>query len=990
MQNMLRILGRTTVWLAAFGLGAAWAQSPPAAPQPEAQRVMSVRVVTEAGAVLEENPARLTLQPGQDYTLDVERDTLRELFRTGSYADVRAVLTPIAGGVRLDYVVRQNLFINQVHVSGLREPPSEALAVASLRLALGEPYRQSDMNDALDRLRQTLQDDGFYRPQLAVQLTPHPETLQMDVTVNVTPGARGKIGALAVTSASGPAVADLRAHLKLKSGQEVTSERLDRATTRLRNWLVKQGYLGARATLRRGAYDPASQTVPMEAVVTSNLKVRVSVDGARISQAKLRKLLPIYEEGAVDEDLLQEGRRAIRDELGAEGYFDATVSYTAGQASQGVAEAQQITYTVDRGPRKRLAGLDFDGNHYFNDELLRSRLRIEPAGYASRGRFSRQLLDQDAASIQSLYQANGFLDARASAEIRDDYRGKSGDLFVAFHVQEGQQTRVAELTVEGNRILSSQELRSVIGTSPGQPYSEFNVAGDRDNILSLYYDQGFPEARFASRVEQVPPAKPGDAPGVKLTYTITEGTQLEVARVLVSGFEHTREGIIRRQISIAAGQPLSEGAVVETQRRLYNLGIFGRVSIAPQNPAGDDPNKSVVVLVDEARRYTLAYGLGLEVQRIGNASSGPTGTALNFSPRVTFEITKENLTGRADTLSFKIRASTLQGRGLVSYTFPNTFGRPDFNFQVNLYADKTRDIQTFTSTRYEGSTQLSERLSPASSFIYRYFYRRVLASDLQVAPEEIPLLSQPTQVSGFGVTWLYDRRDNPADASRGQFDNIDVSIASKSLDSSASFLRVFTQNSTYHPIGRYLVFARSTVFGIETPYSTTISNEIPLPERFFAGGGASLRGFGLNQAGPRDPLTGFPVGGLALLQFNQDLRFPMRLPWIGNRVGGGIFYDAGNIFTRFGDITLHASPPAPVFDPAHPGTCLSNCTNDLNYFSHTVGFEFRYHTPVGPVSIDLAYQLNPAHFLLPASTGTGLSLSRLPAFQFFVNLGGSY
>jgi len=989
MQNMLRILGRTAVWFAALGLGAACAQDRPAAPRPDSPRVVIVRVVTEAGAVLEENPAGLTLQPGQTYTLDAERDTLRELFRTGRYADVRAVLTPVDGGERLDYVVRQNLFLSQVHVNGLREPPSEALAVASLRLALGEPFLQSDLSDALDRLRQTLQDEGFYQPQLAVQLTPHPETLQIDVTVNVTAGPRAKIGALTVTSASGPATAELRSHLHLKSGQEVTSERLERATTRLRNWLVKQGYLGARATMRRGAYDHASDTVPLEAAVTANLKVRVSVDGAKISQGELRKLLPIYEEGAVDEDLLQEGRRAIRDFLGTEGYFDATVSYTAGQAAEGEA-AQQITYAVDRGPRKRLAGLGFDGNHYFDDGLLRSRLRIAPVSYASRGRFSRELLDQDAASIQSLYQANGFLDARASGEIREDYHGKSGDLFVEFHVQEGPQTRVAALDVEGNSALTTRELLSVIGTSAGQPYSEFNVAGDRDNILALYYDQGFPEARFTSQVEQVPPAKPDEAPGVKLRYTITEGVQLEVARVLVSGFTHTREGIIQRQISIKAGQPLSEGAVVETQRRLYNLGIFSRVAIAPQNPAGDDPNKTVVVLVDEAKRYTLAYGLGLEVQRIGNASSGPTGTALNFSPRVTFEITKENLTGRADTLSFKTRVSLLQGRGLLSYTLPGAFGRSNLDFQVNLYADKTRDIQTFTSTRYEGSTQLSERLSSASSFIYRYFYRRVLASDLQVDPEEIPLFSQPTQVSGFGVTWLYDRRDNPADASRGQFDNIDVSIASKSLDSSASFIRVFMQNSTYHPLGRYLVFARSTVFGMETPYSTTISDEIPLPERFFAGGGASLRGFGLNQAGPRDPLTGFPVGGLALVQFNQDLRFPMRLPWIGNRLGGGIFYDAGNVFTRFGNITLHSSPPMPVFNPAQPGTCLSNCTNDMNYFSHTVGFEFRYHTPIGPVSIDLAYQLNPAQFLLPASSGTGLTLARLPAFQFFVNLGGSY
>ena len=86
--------------------------------------------------------------------------------------------------------------------------------------------------------------------------------------------------------------------------------------------------------------------------------------------------------------------------------------------------------------------------------------------------------------------------------------------------------------------------------------------------------------------------------------------------------------MIERQVQVQAGKPLSEGAVVETQRRLYNLGIFSRVSIAPQNPEGGDPNKTVDVLLEEARRYTLAYGLGLEAQRLGSPGAGPVAEPL--------------------------------------------------------------------------------------------------------------------------------------------------------------------------------------------------------------------------------------------------------------------------------------------------------------------------------------------------------------------------
>ena len=209
---------------------------------------------------------------------------------------------------------------------------------------------------------------------------------------------------------------------------------------------------------------------------------------------------------------------------------------------------------------------------------------------------------------------------------------------------------------------------------------------------------------------------------------------------------------------------------------------------------------------------------------------------------------------------------------------------------------------------------------------------------------------------------------------------------------------MYLQNSTYHPIGRRLVFARSTRFGVQTPYGSSVSNDIPLPERFFAGGGTSLRGFALNEAGPRDPVTGFPIGGQAMLIFNQDLRFPMHLPLIGDRLGGALFYDAGNVFPSIREITLHSSTPAPTIGNVTganglPTTvCLTNCTNQLRYFSHTVGFEFRYGTPIGPVALDLGYQLNPGSFINPVTVNgnPGVGISRVPGFQFFVNLGTTF
>ena len=966
-------------------------------------RVVAVRVVAESGAVLEQDPPKLTIQPGQPFSMDAESASLRELFRSGRYADLRAELADVPGGVRLDFVVRQNYYINRVQIEGLHEPPGEALALSALRLNVGEPFRESDMKEALERLRQILEDDGQYQAKLTYATAPHPDTLQMDILVRVAAGPRARIGAITIQNQTQYSSAELRSQVKLKEGSEVTSDRLNRAADRTRKWLAGKDYLGARVTIHRGAYNPELNRVPLDFTLYAGLQVRVVVTGAKVPAATVRKLVPIYQEGAVDEDLLQEGRRSLRDWFERAGYFDAQVTYGVAEAPapKPVNVVRQVesvvTYQVIRGDHHRLVNVELVGNKYFGSDLLRNRMKIQPAAYASPGRYSTELLQDDVTSIHTLYDANGFQEVQVQSQLTDDYKGHHGDLSVKLVIQEGQQTRVASLTLEGNQQLSQDELLGVVGSSKGQPYSEFNVASDRDNILATYYDQGFSEARFSADVEKLPPAGKDAGPTVGLTYHITEGRQVRVAKVLLGGYEHTRTAVISREVGIRAGEPLSEGTIVETQRKLYNLGIFSRVSIAPQNPEGEDEKKTIVVMVDEARRYTIAYGLGFEAQRLGSPNSA-TSSSLSFAPRLTLELTKANLTGRADSLSFKARVSTIQGRALLTYIAPNYFASPLFSLQLSAYYETSRDVQTFDSRRAQGSVGLAQRLSVSSSILYRYVYRHVVASNLKISIQEIPLFSQNTEVSEFDVSYVRDRRNSVADPSRGDFENAEVSMAMKAIGSSANFLRVYLQNSTYSPIGRRLIFARSTRFGMQTPYGSSVSNDIPLPERFFAGGGTSLRGFGLNQAGPRDPVTGFPIGGQAELIFNQDLRFPMHLPLIGDRLGGAIFYDAGNVFQNIREISLRTSPPAPTIGNVTgpnglPSTvCLTNCTNELKYFSHTAGFEFRYGTPIGPVALDLGYQLNPAQFVSPATVNgnTGVTVSRIPGFQFFFNLGTTF
>jgi outer membrane protein assembly factor BamA len=229
------------------------------------------------------------------------------------------------------------------------------------------------------------------------------------------------------------------------------------------------------------------------------------------------------------------------------------------------------------------------------------------------------------------------------------------------------------------------------------------------------------------------------------------------------------------------------------------------------------------------------------------------------------------------------------------------------------------------------------------------------------------------------------------------------------------FNRLDVSNSSYWSFdkGRF-VLARNTRYGQERAFSSSGSRLIPLPERLYAGGATSLRGFSVNAAGPRDPETGYPIGGAGALINSTELRLPPpTLPFFGDSLSFVIFHDMGNIFTNASDAwasalrfrqpdrdgckTLPTSinpPPAPTgptTSTGPQGTC------SFNYFSHTLGTGLRYHTPAGPIRLDFSYNLNPPIFpvIYDYSLSTPLSFSEMHVgeashFNFFFSLGQTF
>jgi outer membrane protein assembly factor BamA len=693
----------------------------PQAGEPAEPKLGSVRVVSEDGKVLQAQLQALPVQVGEPLRPEQVAASVRILYQTGNYADLRAVVYPEGDAVRLDFVARENLYFNRILINGLTPPPTDASAVAAMQLSLGQTYHERDVKDAVERLRDALKEEGLYRAKISVEEHPFPETHQLDVIVNLDPGPRVRAKKIDLLNNTEYRDADLLARFKLHPGSPLTTSKMQSGIGRIRKFLEKKGHLSARVSVRRGELDAAANSLPLTLEVSEGPLVRVALVGAKVSARDLKKMIPVYQEGAVDADLLEEGRRNIRERMEREGYFDAKVDYSvAARDVEGAKSGRKgteeiITYTVERGARHQLSRIEISGNRYFSTELLKSRLTISTVSLFTRPRFSRRLMEADALSMKNLYISNGFLSARVEGQAAETGGKKSGDLIVHFNIEEGKQTLVSSLQVEGMHALTEEKIRGYLGALPGQPFSDINVSSDRDNVLALYYNQGFPEATFTYTAEpdtspeaQAATAKENAraekltgeaakfaierAQPVKLVYKIEEGPRISVKRIFLTGYNHTRQRVIRREVKVKPGAPLREGEVVESQQKLYNLGVFNRVTIEPQNANGSDPEKDVVVLVEEAKRYTIAYGGGFEVQRLASTTD-PTGGEIQAAPRGILEISKQNVTGRADSLALKLRGSTIQGRALLAYNAPNTFNVSKLSTQANAYVEKNAGHQ---------------------------------------------------------------------------------------------------------------------------------------------------------------------------------------------------------------------------------------------------------------------------------------------------------
>ena len=975
--------------------------------------------------------------------------SLRQLYATGLYDTLEVKGMRDANGVALVFEGAPRTFIGLVGVNGATGANANVQLARATQLQAGTRLTAAKVTRALDQMRATLEENGYRQSAIAQTVTPHPNEQLADIAFRVTSGPRARVGTVTVTGDAGMKVEEFRRNARLRTGAYVDHDTVNRALSGVLREYRRQSRLEAEVRLESAFYDRGANAVNFRFSANRGPVIKVVVEGASINQERIKRFIPIYEEGSVDEDLLNEGNRRLRNYYQGLGYFDVRVDHERQSASN---DEVTIVYTARLGLRHRVAKVSIAGNQYFDTATLMNLIGVHAADLLDRhGLYNQALVSADVSALETSYKNNGFAQVKIVPEIgaletvdnqppaggKQPVVAPSTQLTVNYHIAEGPQVRVGSLRIEGNRHIPTGTLLARLNTTPGQMLSPLNLAGDQDALTAAYYSSGFEQAA----VNVTEQAEHSDPDKIDVVFHVDEGEQIFVRKVLLTGLQFTRPETVARSITVHPGDPLNQTALTDTQRNLYALSLFNEVDTAVQNPTGSEPEKTVLLQMSEARRWALTYGFGFEAQTgqpqnncagaiAGGVPCSPNGKT-GVSPRGLVDITRNDLFGREQSASLRVTYGLLEQSFGLLYQVPRFEGNRNFGLTFSGSYANSEDVSTYVASRLEGAIRVTENFnrpeswfSRANTFIYEVDFRRVKvdASTLQVYPGELAELSTAARVGGPAFTWIRDTRDVPMDAHRGTYTSFQEFFSDRLFGAQSEFNRIDTSNSSYYSFdkGRFVV-ARNTHYGQVRAFGSGSSQLIPLPERLYAGGPVSLRGFSQNAAGPRDPETGYQIGGAGALTNSTELRLPPpTLPWFGNTVSFVIFHDMGNVFTNAGDAwasALRVRQPdiglcRTLAQPGQPSTYIPDGPKtstgvqgqcSFNDFSHALGAGLRYHTPVGPIRFDFSYNLNPPiypvniNYSIPTAAGSTIPgyeqapyLGQAPHFNFFFSLGQAF
>ena len=943
----------------------------------EGQTVTSVDIAGRPDLKVDQFRQDIDQKAGQPFAKEKIDASVVALKIAGKFENVRVKVDPEADGVRVLFVIEPAFYYGMFEFPGAgRFPYSRLVQVANYTSQA--PYNANEVEQDRQALLRFFQETGYFQAQVTTELQIDARHGIVSVLFRSDLGQKAKFGIVGINGLSPSEISDWRRRLTklparargaaIRNGKTYNRSTLNKASNYIQSGLAKEGYLAAQVKLQGAEYHADTNRADVQFSVTPGAKTNVEITGAHIWPWTKKSLLPEYQGVGVDEETLREGEQALTSYYQAKGYFDVKVT----SEMTGDEKLRTVVYHITKEKKHKVTDIRITGESQLKSEDLEPQLAVQKKRFFSHGKFSDQLVRTSVNNLKAVYRSQGF----STVQVTSSVVNHGGDIQVAFHVIEGPRDIVSSFSIEGaNTFPQSQFAPKGMKVAVGQPYSQANVRSDRASIVANYLKAGYLTSSFRETASQV---SRNDPHHINVVYHIYEGPRVFTAEILTLGRVHTQQRLINEEIaSIKPDQPLTETNLLTSDSNLYTYpGVFDWSAIDPKSQITTQTTEDVIVKVHEAKRNEFTYGFGFEV--VNRGGSVPSGTVAIpglppvglpdlttsqetfYGPRGSLQYTRNNLRGKGESLSITAFGGRLDQRAAIYYINPNLHWSK-WKSTLSFTAERNEENPVFSSQQEIGTYQIQRFIDGAKKnlFFVNYTFNKTDLPRVEI-PELVPAADQHVRLSGFGANLTRDTRDNVLDAHKGLLGSVAVNIYSSKLGSNVDFANLTSQAAFYKERFHHIVWASSIRIGLAQPFA---NSRVPLSEKFFTGGGNSLRGYPLDGAGPQRnvyvcgtgqappdcPQINLPNGGDELLVINAEARIP--LPF---KKGLSIvpFYDGGNVFPRIG---------------FHDFTSL---------YSNNIGIGLRYSTPVGPIRFDLGQNLNP----VPGLNST----------QYFVGIGQAF
>lgn len=835
------------------------------------------------------------IEPGDEFSLG-EVDRSIEYLRNWGVFDVIKVSPSMSpDGVVLDYYLEEATIVASIDVTG-NYPYIENKVRKRLTLHPGDIYTPERLLEQIERIKNFYKREGHVGTEVYVEEEPRPEIHGVALTFHISRG--GLIRYRDIVIIGNKAYPNGRFVSAINPLKPYSERRLKNSIRKLRDFYHKKGYPKARIKVESKKIDFEMMRVDIAIAVSEGPKVEVKFVGAEHTSRRLMtKRITIFREGAIDHFEIEQSAEAIKELLKERGYPDAKVDWHKDTDKKGTVI---ITFIIDEGPPQRIRWIRFDDRADVKRKNLTKDMVNRRMSFTHRGAYEPEAMGDDDEVILRTMKNKGYVDAQVGEwQLKPTPQGYALD--VTIPIEPGPQTIVESVEFYGGDVLERKGMLKAIRIKPGKPFDEPGIPEDKQRLLNFFADNGYPyvEVEQSHTVDR-------SSNTAHIRYDINPGNFVTVGNIYIVGDVLTSQKAIRKAMDLKEGAPFSRKKLIESQLSIRRLGPFAYVSI---ETIGIKERREVVhlkVKVEEQRPYMLDLGFSYSTDE-------------SFTGSLTFR--NINAFGWAKTNAMVLTAGQNLSRAEIKWLDPRFLGSKFEMLSAAWVQYKKQPAYAYTEIA--GALGWVRKLVRWTFFYHFEIDRNYFVEGDSVAADADSLRNNT--IFRNSLSSSYDSRDSFAFPTKGIYTFGRAEFFNEVKGNEANFVKFSWQFE--HDLGFLRRFVLSSA--LRTSHIQTIGNNVSVPanERIYMGGDDTVRGFSYQSLGPTNA-QGQAIGGLTRWITNFELRM---LIW--RSLSCAAFYDMGSL------------------TPNYPDTTLTTIRN-------SAGAGLRYHTPVGPIRLDVGFPLD--------------------------------